>query len=143
MGSFYRSQHELVHVYKWGTAAHTNTFGLGESGRYRTNVWRYPGAKSFGAKRLDDLAMHPTVKPVAMVADALRDCSRRREVVLDPFSGSGTTLIAAEKCGRLARCIKLDPHYVDLTVKRWEALTSRSAIHVKDRRNFCWHCGCA
>ena len=128
LGSFYRSQHELVYVYKHGTAPHTNTFGLGESGRYRTNVWRYPGANSFGAQRLEELAMHPTMKPVALIVDALKDCSRRRESVLDPFSGSGTTLIAAEKCGRKAHCMELDARYVDLTIERWQTLTGRAAI---------------
>ncbi len=89
MGSFYRSKHELVFVYKHGTAPHTNTFGLGDTGRYRTNVWDYPGISSIGAKRAEELAMHPTVKPVALVADAIRDCSVRGDLVLDPFAGSG------------------------------------------------------
>ena len=100
MGAFYRSKHELIFVFKQGTAAHTNSFGLGETGRYRTNVWDYAGISSIGAGRSDELAMHPTVKPVALIADAIRDCSRRGEIVLDAFGGSGSTLIAAEKTGR-------------------------------------------
>jgi hypothetical protein len=103
MGSFYRSKHELVFVFKIGNAPHTNTFELGDTGRYRTNVWDYPGVNTLRGGRLDELAMHPTVKPVALVADAIKDCSRRNEIVLDPFGGSGTTLIAAEKAGRQAR----------------------------------------
>jgi DNA modification methylase len=97
MGTFYRSKHELVFAFKVGTAAHTNTFGLGDSGRYRTNVWDYAGVNTLRAGRSEDLAMHPTVKPVALVAEAIKDCSRRGEIVLDPFGGSGTTLIAAER----------------------------------------------
>lgn len=102
IGTFYRSKHELVFVYKVGTALHTNAFGLGETGRYRTNVWDYPGISSLSANRMDQLAMHPTVKPVALVADAIKDCSRRGETVLDIFAGSGSTVIAAESCGRQA-----------------------------------------
>src|SRR3954453_7168053 len=97
-----RSKHELVFVFKVGTAPHTNTFGLGDTGRYRTNVWDYPGVNTFKPGRMSELAMHPTVKPVALVADAIRDSSKRGEAVLDCFAGSGTTLIAAEKCGRQA-----------------------------------------
>ncbi len=127
MGTFYRSKHELVFVFKSGTAAHINTFGLGERGRYRTNVWDYSGANSFRAGRDDELAMHPTVKPVAMVMDAIRDCSRRGGIVLDPFGGSGTTLIAAERTGRDARVLEIDPLYVDVTVRRWQAVTGEAA----------------
>src|SRR3712207_4889934 len=100
MGSFYRSKHELVFAFKVGRAPHTNSFGLGDTGRDRTNVWDYAGVNTFRADRMEELAMHPTVKPVALVADAIRDCSRRGEVVLDPFAGSGTTLVAAR--GRAA-----------------------------------------
>jgi DNA modification methylase len=127
MGSFYRSKHELVFVFKVGTAPHTNSFGLGETGRYRTNVWDYAGITSIGARRQEELAMHPTVKPVALVADALRDCTRRGEIVLDVLAGSGTTLIAAETCGRAARLIEYDPAYCDTIVRRWEAYTGKSA----------------
>ena len=130
MGAFYRSKHELIFVFKYGTAAHTNTFGLGESGRYRTNVWDHAGISSIGGKRDEELAMHPTVKPVALVADAIRDCSRRGEIVLDCFAGSGTTLIAAEKTGRRVRIIEYDPVYCDTIIRRWESYTGRDAVHV-------------
>jgi DNA modification methylase len=118
MGTFYRSKYELVFVYKIGTAAHINTFGLGDGGRYRTNVWDYAGANTFRRERMEDLADHPTVKPVALVADAIRDVSKRGGIVLDPFGGSGTTLIAAEKTGRKARLIEVDPVYCDVIVRR-------------------------
>jgi DNA modification methylase len=127
MGTFYRSKHELVFVFKVGTAAHTNTFGLGDSGRYRTNVWDYAGVNTLRAGRSEDLAMHPTVKPVALVAEAIKDCSRRGEIVLDPFGGSGTTLIAAEKTGRLARLIEFDPSYCDTILRRFERVTGKQA----------------
>lgn len=127
MGAFYRSKHELIFVFKQGTAEHTNSFGLGETGRYRTNVWDYAGISSIGASRSEELAMHPTVKPVALIADAIRDCSRRGEVVLDCFGGSGSTLIAAEKTGRSARLIEYDPLYCDTIVRRWEKLTGKRA----------------
>jgi DNA modification methylase len=104
-----------------------NSFGLGESGRYRTNVWDYAGINSFGASRDTDLAMHPTVKPVALVADAIRDCSKRGDIVLDGFGGSGTTLIAAEQVGRRARLLEFDPAYCDTIVRRWERLTGKHA----------------
>ncbi|MDC0887298.1 site-specific DNA-methyltransferase, partial [Altererythrobacter sp.] len=127
MGAFYRSKHELVFVFKQGSAPHTNSFGLGETGRYRTNVWDYAGISSIGANRSEELAMHPTVKPVALIADAIRDCSRRGEIVLDGFGGSGSTLIAAEKTGRLARLIEYDPLYCDTIVRRWQAYTGKQA----------------
>jgi DNA modification methylase len=127
MGSFYRSQHELVFVYKVGAAPHTNTFGLGATGRYRTNVWEYPGVNSFGRGQ-KDLEMHPTVKPVALVADAIKDVTRRGEIVLDGFGGSGTTLIAAERVSRIARLIEFDPHYCDVICRRFEALTGEAAL---------------
>ncbi len=104
MGAFYRSKHELIFVFKVGTAPHTNSFGLGDTGRYRTNVWDYAGISSIGSSRSEELAMHPTVKPVALIADAIRDCSRRGEMVLDGFGGSGSTLIAAEKTAGSAGC---------------------------------------
>jgi DNA modification methylase len=128
MGTFYRSKHELIFVFKQGTAEHTNSFGLGQTGRYRTNVWDYAGISSVGANRADELSMHPTVKPIALIADAIRDCSRRGEIVLDGFGGSGSTLIAAEKTGRLARLIEYDPLYCDTIVRRWEAYTGKRAI---------------
>lgn len=129
MGSFYRSKHELIFVFKHGQAPHTNSFGLGDTGRYRTNVWDYPGISSISGSRDNELAMHPTVKPVALVADAIRDCSRRGEVVLDCFGGSGSTLIAAERTGRAARLIEYDPHYCDVIIRRWQELTGKRAVH--------------
>lgn len=128
MGAFYRSKHELIFVFKKGSAAHTNSFGLGETGRYRTNVWDYPGISSLGARRGEELAMHPTVKPVAMIADAIKDCSRRGEIILDCFGGSGSTLIAAEKTGRRARLIEYDPLYCDTIIRRWEKHSGKRAV---------------
>ncbi|MGU9982591.1 site-specific DNA-methyltransferase [Phreatobacter sp. HK31-P] len=136
MGSFYRSKHELVFVFKVGTAPHTNSFGLGDTGRYRTNVWDYAGISSAGRERMEELAMHPTVKPVALVADAIRDCSRRGEIVLDAFGGSGSTLIAADMCGRRARLIEFDPLYCDTIVRRWETLTGKDAVLASDGGTF-------
>lgn len=127
MGTFYRSRHELIAVFKKGGAPHANNFELGQYGRSRTNVWEYAGVNSMKKNRLDELAMHPTVKPVAMVADALKDCSALGDIVLDPFGGSGTTLIAAHQTGRVARLIELDPLYCDVIVRRWEAFTGRHA----------------
>jgi DNA modification methylase len=128
MGTFYRSKHELVFVFKVGMKPHINTFGLGGGGRYRTNVWDYAGVSSGGRDRTEALAMHPTVKPVALVADAIRDCSRRGDTVLDAFGGSGTTLIAAELTGRDARLIEFDPLYVDTIVRRWQRVTGKAAV---------------
>jgi DNA modification methylase len=129
MGSFLRSQHELVLVFKNGTKPHVNNIELGKHGRNRSNVWCYPGVNTMRPGRLEELAMHPTVKPVALIADAIMDCSRRGDIVLDCFGGSGTTLIAAEKTGRRAYLIEIDPVYVDVTVERYQKLTGRSAIH--------------
>jgi DNA modification methylase len=136
MGSFYRSKLELVFVFKVGTAPHTNTFGLGDTGRYRTNVWDYAGINSLKAERAEELAMHPTVKPVALVADAIRDCSKRGDIVLDPFAGSGTTLIAAEKTGRSARVVEFDPVYCDRIARRFEKLTGKAARLSATGQNF-------
>jgi DNA modification methylase len=121
MGSFYRSRHELIFAFKVGTAVHVNSFELGQHGRYRTNVWQYRGVNSLKAGRMAELEMHPTVKPVQMIADAIRDVSGRGEIVLDLFGGSGSTLIAAEKTGRRARLCELDPVYCDRIIRRWEA----------------------
>lgn len=129
MGTFYRSKHELVFVFKKGTAPHINTFGLGETGRYRTNVWDYAGVNSFRRGRTEELAMHPTVKPVALVMDAIKDCSRRGGIVLDGFGGSGTTLIAAHRTGRCGYLVEFDPLYVDVMVRRWQTLTGEAARH--------------
>ncbi len=136
LGTFYRSKHELVFAFKQGTAMHTNTFGLGDTGRYRTNVWDYAGISSLGNDRNEELAMHPTVKPVAMIADAMRDCSRRREIVLDGFGGSGSTLIAAEKTGRFARLIEYDGLYCDTIISRWQAFTGKRATHADSGQSF-------
>ena len=128
MGAFYRSKHELVFAFKKGSVPHINNFGLGQHGRYRTNVWDYAGINSMRAGRAEELAMHPTVKPVAMVVDAIKDCSRRGGIVLDAFSGSGTTLMAAEQTGRRGRAIELDPRYVDVAVRRWQKATGEKAL---------------
>ena len=129
MGSFYRSQHELVLAFKKGRAPHVNTFELGQHGRHRSNVWTYAGVNALGPDRLEQLEWHPTVKPVALVADAIMDVSRRRDIVLDGFCGSGTTIIAAEKTGRRAHALELEPHYVDVAVRRWQAYTGEAAVH--------------
>lgn len=136
MGSLYRSQHELVMVFKHGTGKHVNNIELGKHGRYRTNVWEYPGVNSFGSGRMDELAMHPTVKPLAMVVDAIKDCSKRGSIVLDPFGGSGTTLIAAEKTGRLARLIELDPLYCDVIIRRWQGFSGKEAVNMATGKSF-------
>jgi DNA modification methylase len=138
MGSLYRSQHELVFVFKHGEAAHQNHVQLGRFGRNRSNLWSYPGANSFSRTGAEGnlLALHPTVKPVALIADALRDCSGRGEIVLDAFLGSGTTLIAAERTGRICHCLELDPLYVDTTIRRWQKLTGNKARHAGDNRPF-------
>jgi DNA modification methylase len=130
-GSFYRSKHELIAVFKNGDAPHTNNFGLGANGRYRANVLDYPGVNCLHPARRGDLDMHPTVKPVALVADLIRDCSRRHGIILDPFGGSGTTILAAERAGRIARVIELDPLYVDVTIRRWEQTTGVPAHHAE------------
>jgi DNA modification methylase len=128
MGAFYRSKHELIFAFKNGTAPHINNFELGQHGRYRTNVWDYAGINSMRVGRDEELAMHPTVKPVAMIADAIRDCSKRRGIVLDAFSGSGTTIMACEETGRWGRALEIDPHYVDVAVRRWQKATGKSAM---------------
>jgi DNA modification methylase len=136
MGSFYRSKHELVFAFKVGSAPHTNTFGLGGTGRYRTNVWDYAGVNALKPSRAEELAMHPTVKPVALVADAIKDCSKRGEIVLDPFGGSGTTVIAAEKTGRCAHVIEFDPGYCDRIVRRFEQVTGKQATLAASGQSF-------
>ena len=136
MGSLYRSQHELVFVFKAGTGPHINNVELGKHGRYRTNIWSYPGINSFGKDRDADLALHPTVKPVKLVADAILDCSKRGGIVLDAFAGSGTTLIAAEKTGRRGYGIELDPQYCDVIVRRLAAAAKIEAILTKTGETF-------
>ena len=136
MGSFYRSQHELIFVLKHGTAKHINNFGLGARGRNRSNIWRYPAVRGVRRGVNDPDGGHPTVKPVALVMDAIRDCSKRHDIVLDPFGGSGTTLIAAERVGRRGRLIEVDGHYVDLIIRRWQAVMKRPAIRASDGRSY-------
>lgn len=138
MGSFYRSRHELVFVFRNGEGKHRNNIQLGKFGRNRTNVWEYPSINS-DSKRGDEgnlLALHPTVKPVALVADALLDCSARGDLVLDAFLGSGSTLIAAERTGRVCHGIELDPLYVDTAIRRWQRHTGDHAIHVATGKRF-------
>jgi DNA modification methylase len=138
MGSLYRSQHELIFVFKNGRHRHRNNVQLGQFGRNRSNVWHYPGANSRSRRGEEGnlLALHPTVKPVAMVADAILDCSARGDIVLDGFLGSGTTVIAAERTGRRCYGIELDPAYIDTIVRRWQALTGGSADHAVSGRSF-------
>jgi DNA modification methylase len=128
-GSFYRSKHELIAVFKSGTSPHVNNFGLGANGRYRANVLDCPSVNGLHPARRGDLDLHPTVKPVALVADLIRDCSRRNGIILDPFGGSGTTILAAERAGRIARVIELDPLYVDVAIRRWEQISGVPARH--------------
>lgn len=148
-GSFYRSQHELVFVFKKGVGTHINSFGLGagaaatrrgeaalDAGRNRSNLWTYPGINSFGSGRMAQLALHPTVKPVSMIADAMRDCSSRGGIVLDGFAGSGTIFLAAEKVGRRGFGLEIDPLYVDATIRRWQTMTGKDAVHCDSGRTF-------
>jgi DNA modification methylase len=128
MGSFYRSRHELVCVFRAGKKTHTNNIQLGRFGRNRSNTWFYPGVNSFARKGAENaLAYHPTVKPIALVADAILDSTKRGEIVLDPFLGSGTTILAAERTGRRCYGIEIDPIYVDTAVARWEKITGKQA----------------
>lgn len=136
MGSFYRSRHELVFVFKHGHAPHQNHFQLGQHGRTRTNVWEYAGVNSFGKDRDELLGAHPTPKPVVMIADALRDVSKRGEYVIDPFLGSGSTLMAAETTGRICVGNELDPAYVDVAIRRWQKATGKTAFHVQTGQSF-------
>lgn len=131
MGSFYRSQHELVFVFKNGTAPHRNNIQLGQYGRNRSNVWPYPRPSGLGRKGDEGnlLALHPTPKPVRLIADAILDCSARGDVVLDPFLGSGSTLIAAQRVGRACYGMEIDPLYVDTAIRRWQRFTGDVAVH--------------
>jgi DNA modification methylase len=135
-GSFYRSQHELIGVFKVGSKPHRNNIELGRFGRNRSNVWTYAGANSFGQDRMKTLAAHPTVKPTALVVDALLDCTIRGDVVLDQFAGSGTIFLAAEKIGRIAHGIEIEARYVDIAIKRWQELTKQEAVLESDGRTF-------
>lgn len=130
MGSMYRSRHEEVFVFKSGKSAHINNVQLGRYGRNRTNVWNYPGANGFARKNSDDdFESHPTVKPVRLVADAILDSTYRGDIVLDPFLGSGTTILAAERTGRRGFGIELDPVHVDTAIRRWERMTGQKAVN--------------
>jgi DNA modification methylase len=139
MGSFYRSQHELVLVFKTGSGRHRNNVELGRHGRDRSNIWSYPAANRFGRNAGEDfhlLKLHPTVKPVAMLADAMMDCTARGDLVLDPFLGSGSTLIAAQKVGRRCYGIEIDPTFTDLTIERWRSFTGLRAVHEGSGKSF-------
>jgi DNA modification methylase len=137
-GSLYRSQHELVFVFKSSKKQHRNNVQLGRYGRYRTNVWQYPRVNSFGKTNPEGefTALHPTVKPVSLVADAVLDSTARGDIVLDPFLGSGTTLIAAERVGRICHGIEMTPQYVDLAIRRWQSFTGQAAVHCQSRQSF-------
>lgn len=135
-GSLYRSQHELICVFKNGDAPHQNNIQLGRYGRNRSNVWQYAGANTFRAGRLQDLSVHPTVKPIDLVADAIKDCTRQGEIVLDPFMGSGTTILAANRTGRRAFGLEIDPAYVDVAIRRWQDATKRDAILASTGQTF-------
>src|SRR5262249_16918754 len=134
--SLYRSQHELIFVFKNGSAQHINNVELGRFGRNRSNVWNYAGVNSFGKDRDTELAMHPTVKPAALVADAILDCSKRGGIVLDVFAGSGTTLIAAEKTGRRCYGIEIDPYYADTIIRRFDEVYGFKAVHAESNLDF-------
>jgi hypothetical protein len=135
-GSFYRSQHELISVFRVAGAPHLNNIQLGCHGRSRSNVWHYAGVNSFRAGRMDELSVHPTVKPVALVADAIQDCTGRGDIVLDTFAGAGTTVLAAERVGRRAYLLELEPKYVDVTIRRWQEFTRRDAVHADTGQTF-------
>jgi DNA modification methylase len=136
-GSLYRSRHELVCVFKSGKERHRNNVQLGQYGRYRTNVWEYPRVKSLAKNGEEQLSgLHPTIKPVAMVADAILDCTARNDIVLDPFLGSGTTVIAAERTGRICYGMDLDPAYVDTALRRWQKFTGLVAVHQMTGQTF-------
>jgi DNA methylase len=138
MGSFYHSGHELIFLFKNGVASHRNNIQLGKFGRYRTNVWNYPSANTFSRSgpEGDLLALHPTPKPVALIADAIKDSAARGALVLDPFLGSGTAVVAAERTGRVCYGLELDPPYVDTIIRRWQRRTKRDALHVDSGQTF-------
>jgi DNA modification methylase len=135
-GSLYRSAHELIAVFKVGEAEHMNNVQLGKFGRNRSNVWTYPGINAFKAGRDQELRSHPTVKPVALVADAIKDVTKRGAVVLDLFGGSGTTLIAAERTGRNARVLEIEPRYVDVTIARYQRVSGNDAVNADSGKTF-------
>jgi DNA modification methylase len=127
MGSYYRSRHELVVVFKKGNGPHINNIDLGRYGRNRSNVWDYEGANSINPSRRAELRLHPTVKPVKLCVDAIKDCTAANDIVFDPFLGSGSTLIGAEDCGRRCYATELSPHYVDVAIRRWHEFTGDAA----------------
>jgi DNA modification methylase len=135
-GSFYRSQHEFVGIFRVGQASHLNNIELGRHGRSRSNVWQYAGVNTFRAGRLEELRSHPSAKPVALIADAIKDCTRRGEIVLDTFCGSGSTILAAERVGRHARALEIEPRFVDVAIRRWQAFTRRDARHAESGLSF-------
>ena len=135
MGSLYRSQHELCFIFKKGKESHTNNVELGKNGRYRTNVWNYAGVNSFG-KHKDDIKLHPTVKPVEMLRDAILDVTKRGDIILDSFLGSGSTLIAAEKSKRICCGIEFEPLYIDTTIRRFKELFGIDAIRESDGKTY-------
>lgn len=135
-GGLYRSQHELIALFKVGSSEHVNNVQLGRFGKNRSNVWTYAGINAFKADRAEELASHPTVKPVAMIADAIKDVTRRNAIIMDPFAGSGSTAIAAERTGRRARLIEIEPRYVDVTIRRFERVTKSDAIHAATGMTF-------
>jgi DNA modification methylase len=136
LGSFYRNQHELIGVFRVGKAPRVDNLELGRRGRSRSNVWRYAGVNAFRAGRMDELRSHPTAKPVALAADAIKDCTQRDDVILDTFAGSGTTVLAAERVGRHTRALEIDPRFVDLTIRRWQTFTRRDARHAGSGLSF-------
>lgn len=133
MGSLYRSKHELIFIFKNGTKSHVNNVQLGKYGRNRSNVWDYPSVNAFGKNKLD---FHPTIKPVELVQDAIMDVTKRGQVVLDTFLGSGTTLLASEKSGRICYGIEIEPMYIDVTIKRWQELTGKLAVNVNKNKTY-------
>jgi DNA modification methylase len=135
-GSFYRSAHELIGVFRVGKAPHRNNVQLGRHGRSRSNVWHYAGVNAFRVGRMAELRSHPSAKPVALVADAIKDCTRRGDIVLDTFCGSGTTILAAERVGRHARALEIEPRFVDVAIRRWQAFTRRDACHAETGLSF-------
>lgn len=137
MGSLYRSQHELVFVFRKGKTSHRNNVQLGKFGRNRTNLWTYAGVNTFRKGRMEELQAHPTAKPVEMVKDAVLDVSRRGEIVLDPFLGSGSTLIAAERSGRIAYGLEIDPAYVDVILRRWRDEVGQEPLRAADQMKLC------
>jgi DNA modification methylase len=135
-GSYYRSQHELIGIFRVGEEPHLNNIELGRHGRSRSNLWSYPGVNTFRRDRMAELRLHPTVKPVNLVVDAIRDCTRRGDKILDIFAGSGTTILAAERIGRRCYALELEPKYVDIAIRRWQAFTGCDAVHAETGRTF-------